>query len=221
MEVEFWHQRWARNEIGFHQKEVNAHLQTFWSGEPQGAGDTVFVPLCGKSLDMLWLRSRGYRVLGVEISPLAVENFFRENDLTPEKRERGDFVEWEVDGLVILQGDFFNLTRDDLAGVSTVYDRASLVALPQEMRRDYADRLERILPAGADLLLVTLEYPQSQMQGPPFSVEEAEVRQLYAGRYDLRCCFELDVLAENPRFRERGLSRMVEKVFNMRDRSRL
>ena len=215
MDAKFWHQRWERNEIGFHQGEINSHLQSFWQKEQLVENSLVFVPLCGKSLDMLWLRSEGYRVIGVEISALAVEDFFRENNLEPERTQQGDFIRWEVDGLVILQGDIFHLRAGDIAGVSAVYDRASLVALPREMRSRYTDHLASILTRGVSVLLVTLEYPQDQMQGPPFSVEEPEVRQLYETGYGIELCFELDVLAENARFRERGLTRMVEKVFRL------
>lgn len=217
MDTGFWHARWAQNEIGFHQKEINSHLQSFWQGEAV-EGDTVFVPLCGKSLDMLWLRGQGYRVIGVEISALAVEAFFRGNNLEPKKRQQGEFVRWEVDGLVILQGDFFHLEAEQLQGVTAVYDRASLVALPREMRANYASHLESVLPSGVDVLLVTLEYRQDQMQGPPFSVEETEVQSLYQDNYRVESCFELNVLAENPRFLERGLTRMVEKVFRLSHR---
>ncbi|MES9960955.1 MAG: thiopurine S-methyltransferase [Sedimenticola sp.] len=218
MDAEFWHQRWARGEIGFHQKEISTHLRSFWPSDVLPPGGQVFVPLCGKSLDMLWLRAEGYKVIGIEISAVAVEAFFRESNLEPTRNQQGEFVRWEVDGLVILQGDFFHLGTEELAGVSAVYDRASLVALPREMRSAYARHLEEVLPAGATTLLVTLDYPQDEMQGPPFSVDEQEVRALYGERHEIVNCYELDVLEENPRFRERGLSRMVERVFRLSHR---
>jgi len=213
MDAEFWHERWARNEIGFHQSEINTHLQRFWRAKP---GGTVFVPLCGKSRDMLWLLSKGHQVLGVEISAVAVEAFFKEHNLHPIQRRQGAFVRWEVEGLVILQGDFFALAPDDLAGVTAVYDRASLVALPEPMRADYARHLQLLLPQGVETLLVTLEYPQDEMSGPPFSVSAEEVRALYEKGYTLECIYVEDVLAENPRFRQRGISRMEEKVYILR-----
>jgi thiopurine S-methyltransferase len=221
MEADFWHQRWKNNEIGFHQKEINSHLQSFWPEIHVKPNGSVFVPLCGKSRDMLWLRGQGYHVIGVEISPLAVESFFAENDLQPEIRKFGSFEYWECDGLSILRGDFFDLQPADLAGVDAVFDRASLIALPPEMRRRYALHLHALLPESVEILLVTLQYPQDQMQGPPFAVESQEVDDLYAKYYRIDCLFSLDVLAENHKFRERGISHMDEKVFLLRNHQKL
>jgi len=80
MDPQFWHERWQRNETGWHQREINAHLQDFWPQLQQPAGGRVLVPLCGKSRDLLWLRAQGHAVLGVEISPIAVREFFAENE---------------------------------------------------------------------------------------------------------------------------------------------
>ena len=215
MQLEFWLERWQRNEIGFHQDAFNPHLQTFWP-QLELAKGCVFVPLAGKSRDMLWLRAQGYEVLGVEISCLAVEAFFRENELQPEVSQSGCFTRYSVDGLTLLAGDFFELGKGDLANVIGVFDRASLVALPPLLREEYARHMGNILPPRADILLVTLDYPQLQMEGPPFSVAANEVARLYAGYYSVTELFSLDVLAENPRFSARGLSAMYERVFRLR-----
>jgi thiopurine S-methyltransferase len=216
MKTEFWLERWQNNEIGFHQGEINAHLQEYWGGLHLPAGAEVFVPLCGKSRDMLWLCAQGHRVLGVELSPLAVEDFFLENELKPQLRSHGPFDSWSCDGVTLLCGDFFDLDAADLKGVSGVYDRASLVALPPEMRERYAQHLHAILPARVPMLLVTMDYAQAEMSGPPFAVDAAEVRELYAAHYGVEPLYTLDVLAENPRFRERGVSRLDEVVYRLR-----
>ncbi len=213
MDRTFWHERWQHNEIGFHQQEFNAHLQDFWGQLAAPAGGLVFVPLCGKSRDLLWLRARDSRVLGVELSPIAVHDFFAENALTPQVTRQGVFDRYEADGLAILCGDFFDLTPEVMQGVAGVYDRASLIALPPELRPRYAGHSAAILPAAANTLLVTMEYPQNEMNGPPFSVREDEVRRLYEKRYTVTCLYSKDILAENPRFRERGLSALAEKVY--------
>jgi thiopurine S-methyltransferase len=218
MNPDFWHERWQRNEIGFHQQEINAHLQDFWGQLAVPAGGLVFVPLCGKSRDLLWLRARGYRVLGVELSPIAVRDFFAENALTPQVTRQGTFERYEADGLAILCGDFFGLTPELVQGVAGVYDRASLIALPPELRVRYAEHSASILPAGVCTLLVTMEYPQGEMSGPPFSVGEDEVRSLYAARYAVTHLHTQYILAENPRFRERGLSALQEKVYLLEPR---
>jgi thiopurine S-methyltransferase len=219
MNPDFWHERWQRNEIGFHQQEINAHLQDFWGQLAVPAGGLVFVPLCGKSRDLLWLRARGHRVLGVEISPIAVRDFFAENALTPQVMRQGAFEHYETDGLAILCGNFFDLTPELLQDVTAVYDRASLIALPPELRTRYVEHSVAVLPAAAGTLLVSMEYPQNEMSGPPFAVREDEVRRLYARRYAVTCLFSKDILAENPRFRERGLHALMEKVYRLEPRS--
>jgi len=218
MNPEFWHERWQRNEIGFHQQEINLHLQGYWREVGVDAGACVLVPLCGKSRDMLWLAGAGHRVLGVEISPLAVQAFFDENGLVPEVSAAGPFESRRCGEIEILCGDFFALARERLRDVGAVYDRASLVALPPEMRRGYAAHLTQLLAPGTPVLLVTMDYPQEQMNGPPFSVTADEVHALYDAAFDVRVLAEVDILGENPRFRERGLTRLLEQVLLLQRR---
>lgn len=215
MQSEFWLERWQRNEIGFHQAEINTHLQQFWPELSLAPSSRVFVPLCGKSRDMLWLRAQGHQVLGVELSPLAVRDFFNENDLKPQVTSMAAGERWSCDGIEIVCGDFFALSASKLQSIAAVYDRASLVALPPVMREAYARHLCAILPPSAAMLLVTMDYDQAQMDGPPFAVSEAEVRSLYEKRYDVRRMHVIDVLAENPKFRERGLAALHEVVYHL------
>ncbi len=214
MEAGFWHQRWRDNLIGFHQAEVNLQLQAFWPRLEVPSGAQVFVPLCGKSRDMLWLAAR-HPVLGVELSPIAVQAFFAEAGLVPERREEGAFTVYETQGLRLWCGDFFDLRREQLATVRAVYDRASLIALPPELRQHFVSHLHALLPAGVVMLLVTMEYEQAEMQGPPFCVEEAEVHTLFEPAWSVQRVHVVDVLADEPKFRERGLSRLSEKVFHL------
>lgn len=157
-------------------------------------------------------------MLGVELSSIAVRDFFAENALTPQVTRQGAFERYEADGLAILCGDFFDLTPEVVRGVAGVYDRASLIALAPELRTRYAGHSADILPAAANTLLITMEYPQNEMSGPPFAVHEDEVRRLYAGRYTVTHLFSKDILAENPRFRERGLRALAEKVYRLAPR---
>jgi thiopurine S-methyltransferase len=213
----FWYERWEQGQIGFHQREVNRHLQQFWDRLPISEEGDVFIPLCGKSLDLLWLRAQGHRVMGVEISPIAVRDFFRDNRLNPAISQQGPFKRYDADGLTILLGDFFDLTPNDLEQVCGVYDRASLVALPAEMRLDYARHFNSILPAGISSLLVSMEYEPREMAGPPFAVHEAEIYQLFAKRYQITLLLTLNILAENPQFVRRGVSALQEKVYLLAD----
>ncbi len=213
MEKDFWLERWEKKETGFHQEDFNPHLQKFWKELRIPQGCEVFVPLCGKSLDLLWLRNAHHRVLGVEISSLAVRSFFEENGMRPAHGHIGKFEFCEAEGIGILCGDFFDLEEEDLARVGAVYDRASLIALPPEMRERYAEHLAKILPVGTRILLIALEYDQSEMSGPPFSVSEEEVEALFGGFSEVKKIASIDALEANPRFRMRGATRLLENVF--------
>ena len=178
-------------------------------------GQRVFVPLCGKSRDLLWLAGEGYPVTGVEISPIAVEAFFTENRLVPRRRQEGVFESLEVDEIRILRGDFFSLEPQYLADCAGVYDRASLIALPPDLRDRYVGKLNSVVPPGIRMLLVTMEYDQTILSGPPFAVSEAEVRALYEPAYTVEWLYTRDALAEESRWRERGLTWLLEKVYRL------
>lgn len=215
MHPEFWLTRWERGEIGFHRDDVNPYLTRHWQHLALPAGARVLVPLCGKSRDMRWLRAQGHSVVGVELSTLAAEDFFREAGLTPECRQHGDFRHYAADGIEVLCGDFFALRPENLPGIAAAYDRAALIALPENLRQRYARHLHALLPQGAACLLVTLDYPQPEMPGPPFAVAKAEVDTLYAGLAQVQRLDVHDVLGENARFRERGITRLHEHVYRL------
>jgi thiopurine S-methyltransferase len=221
MQPEFWHARWERGETGWHLDEINLHLRQHWQALGVARGARVLVPLCGKSPDLLWLAGEGYRVLGAEISPLAVEGFFADHGLAPVITDEPPFRRYRLDEMEILCGDFFDLTAAHLDGVSAVYDRASLIALPRDMRPRYASHLKALLAPRSRILLITLDYEQTEMAGPPFSVSEAEVQELLGERFDVHPLAAVDVWAENPRFRERGLTRLWERVYALRPFERM
>lgn len=215
MHADFWHERWAQNQIGFHSPAINEYLLSHWrdiAGEDQAG--RVLVPLCGKSLDMIWLREQGLSVLGVEISQLAVEAFFAEWGRSPRESAAGALRCYSAGGVDILCGDFFHLEPLHVEGIGLIYDRAALVALPREMRPDYAAVLRSLLPR-ARQMLVCVDYPEAQMQGPPFAVTEDEVMSLYADAYEVAIISRQDILPReaNARFRERGLTRLVETAY--------
>ena len=218
METGFWHNRWEKNLTGFHLDEVNPHLRENWSVLNLPAGSRVFVPLCGKSLDLIWLAEQGYQVVGVELSPLATEAFFSENKLTTEHGQVGGLELWQSEKISLFCGDFFDLTAEILGQVDAVYDRASLIALPPAMRQDYAKKMTE-LAQSAPKLLVTLEYDQSKMDGPPFSVSEDEVQALYEANYQVKQLTAQDVLGDNEKFREKGLNYMNECIYQLSPKS--
>lgn len=215
MKKDFWLERWERKETGFHQNEINPYLRQHWQDLHLARDSEVFVPLCGKSSDLLWLRQQGHPVLGVELSAIAARAFFEENGYTPHRSTSGKFDCYEADGIRILCGDFFDLCNDDLAKVGAVYDRASLVALPPDMRERYVRHLASILPPATQILLITFDYPQPEMPGPPFAVSPDEVKALYHSYAEIRQLAQLDALAQNPRFQERGLSRLQESISHL------
>ena len=218
MDPEFWHERWAANQIGFHQQEINRHLQQHWHALGLASGSRILVPLCGKSLDMLWLREQGHAVAGIEISALAVAAFFRENGLAPQVREEAGYSCWQYEDIEIYCGNFFHLHAADLGAVDGCYDRAALIAMPEAQRPRYVEHLAGLLPAAGSGLLVTLEYRQSEMSGPPFAVPRREVRRLFARQFDLGHLTQFDALAANPAFRKRGLTGLTEHVWSLRRR---
>jgi len=213
MHKDFWLERWQREETGFHEQVANAYLRKFLPGLHLARGSRVFVPLCGKSVDMRWLREQEHTVVGVELSNIAVQAFFGEHGYTPHCSGSGKFERCDADGISILCGDFFDLQPADVAATSAVYDRASMVALPPEMRERYVKHLVSIVPPGTKILLITFDYPQPEMQGPPFAVSAGEVETLYRPYADIHLLAQIDVLADNPRFQQRGLSRLQERVY--------
>ncbi len=178
MDPEFWHAKWHRDETAFHEGKPNERLVSHASRLRLKPGARVFVPLCGKSADLIWLLDQGLRVAGIELSPVAVAQFFAGLEMTPEVSHVGPLVRHVVPGLAIFQGDIFDLTAEVLGPVDAVYDRAALVALPEEMRSKYARHLVTITQA-APQLVVSFDYDPASMTGPPFSVDAAQVHALY------------------------------------------
>jgi thiopurine S-methyltransferase len=185
MDAAFWRNKWQRNEIGFHEPRANPLLVAHFPSLSLAAGSRVFVPLCGKTLDIQWLLSRGHQVAGAELSELAVEQLFTALGLTPSVTPIGALTRYRAPGIDIFHGDIFDLSANDLGGVDAVYDRAALIALPETLRSRYARYLER-LTNRAIHLTICLNYEQRLLAGPPFSVDGAEVARLYQPAYDVK-----------------------------------
>ncbi len=184
MEPDFWHQKWEANVIGFHKDEANPLLVSNIEALVLSKGSRVFVPLCGKTLDIEWLMSQGHRVAGVELSVIAVNQLFEGLQLEPNITEIGKLTRYSADDIDVYVGDIFDLTKTELGDVDAIYDRAAFVALPADMRKRYSKHVITITD-GAPQLLVTFEYDQSVMNGPPFSTTNLEINQHYQDAYDL------------------------------------
>jgi len=192
MDANFWHSKWERNDIGFHTSEANPLLVKYFNELSLKQGSRVFLPLCGKTLDIHWLLSKGYRVAGAELSQLAIQQLFAELGVEPTISRVGDLDHYAAENIDIYVGDIFQLTRGVLGPVDAIYDRAALVALPEEMRHQYSAHLAEITDK-APQLLICFEYDQRLYEGPPFSVESAEVHRHYGQLYNVTHLASTDV----------------------------
>lgn len=192
MDDNFWLQRWETNNIGFHQSEANPLLVNTFKELTLAKGSRVFLPLCGKTLDIAWLLSKGYRVAGAELSELAIEQLFIELGVAPKVFEVGQAKRYSATNIDIFVGNIFYLSNKMLGPVDAIYDRAALVALPKEMRHRYTAHLMEITNKSPQLL-ICFEYDQTLMEGPPFSISNEEINQHYKDSYDLTLILSSDV----------------------------
>lgn len=213
MEKEFWHKKWESNEIGFNQAQPNKLMQRYFPSLIFKPKIRVFVPLCGKSIDMIWLAGQGYQVIGVELSQSACKSFFNEHKIPFRITKTNGFLIYISDVITIFSGDFFDLKKDDLGIIDAVYDRAALIALACETRQSYALHLTDLMSPKTKMFLLTTVYDQKEMPGPPFSVNEDEIKKLY-GAY-----FEINQLYARPfnkipcHLRENGLVQAYEHAY--------
>lgn len=223
MEIDFWLERWNNNQTAFHQQQVNPYLTYFYGAKGPAVEQReklkVFVPLSGKSKDMLWLSQNGYKVFAVECSDRAVKDFFEENALNYKYAEKDQHALYQSSDLPsiieVFQGDFFELQQDDLDDVTDIFDRASLIALPVEMRQQYAKKMAGLQKPGVRTLLVTLTFDPAEMDGPPFSVTEEEVRDLYSEDFSIQKLLSKNVIEEETGLKNRGLTALVETVYKL------
>ena len=184
MEADFWRERWAEQNIAFHEGEANALFVKHFDRLQTKEGARIFVPLCGKTRDIHWLLEQGRAVVGIELSQIAIDDLFAELGVEPVIETVGELKRYSAPNLEVYVGDFFALSHAQLGAVDAIYDRAALVALPEPMRAAYARRLAELTDI-APQLLISLEYDQSLMDGPPFSVVGEMVRELYKEQYEL------------------------------------
>ncbi len=183
MKTAFWHDRWKKDQIGFHNEEVNERLTRHWPTLAIEEGATVFAPLCGKSLDMHLLHEQGHPVVGVDLSPIAIRAFFSEAGVTPREDSSGSFTRSRAEGFDLYCGDLLDLTN--------------------------------ILPERVTILLITLEYDQSKMSGPPHSVPPSEVEDLFGSSFDVEALWSSGWIDAPPRFRARGLETRNDTVMRL------
>lgn len=218
MTPDFWIERWQNGEIGFHQQAGNDLLSKHWPSLGAPSRSTVFVPLCGKSFDMVWLASQGHHVVGVELSPLAVDDFFREHEIEASSRTVGPFVVRTAGPITIWCGDVFELPAEATGEVAAVYDRAALIAFPSSLQKRYARKLGELVPS-VPILLIGLAYPDGQMTGPPFSTPLDQVANLFGATHDINVRETRDGLEKSQNIKARGVTSLDEAVYVLRPKS--
>ena len=209
--MNIWESRWQKGRIGFHLPQVNTYLRRFSEYLLKSEPENIFVPLCGKTLDLPWLANRTKKVVGVEMVSQAVEEFYAENEISYSIKPAGKLQLFENDSIDIFQGDFFDLTQEETGLFEAIYDRGSIVAIALPERQKYVEHLLSFLATDGRLLLITLEYDQEQMSGPPFSVSDAEMEMLFSQYGRLELLETCDILDE--RLCNKGLDGILERVY--------
>ena len=209
----YWQEKWQSNEIGFHQSKFNPLLLQYFSSLDLKPRAAIFVPLCGKSLDMVWLADQGFKVVGVELSDLACKDFFKENNISVEISTTDHFTVYKSKNITIFAGDYFKLATQHIGKIDAVYDRAALIALPAELRQQYASRLKELLSPQTKMLLIVMSYNQDEMAGPPFSVDENEVTKLYNSQFSIKQLHRNDVTQISEHLRVKGLTCFTDQVY--------
>ena len=207
----FWHNRWQTQQIGWHRDAYNDLLTKHWKRIGSNNGDQVLVPLCGKSLDMLWFADQGYTVVGLEMVEEAIHAFFEENKLDPQRETMDGHIRHTSEQFTIFEGDVFDL-RAGLTQADAWYDRAAMIAIPPTKREAYVEQIRQLTKPDAVGLLITFAYPQEEMEGPPFSLSDNDVEELFSNGFEVECLERLDLTDE----KDRGLSQVKSSVFRIR-----
>jgi len=211
MKPSFWHKCWQRNSLGFHQETVHPFLEQLLLPRLTSTTEHVFLPLCGKSLDMVWFAQR-MKVSGAELSEIACHDFFQEKDLTFELQQRSCFNVYSYENIQLWQGDFFKLLPADLDKIDWIYDRAAIIALPESMQQQYVQHLSKFVSEHTTLFLISLEFPQEELEGPPFSISSLKVAQLFSD-FEVNCIAEHELVDKKFAQRTFNVKKLVERLY--------
>ena len=206
----FWHDRWKNQLTRWHRAEYNDLMLKHWPSLNAPDGSEVLVPLCGKSLDMLWLAEQGYSIVGLEMVEQAIHTFFNENQLSPESTQFGKLVKHSSPPFTIFQGDVFALEAGTVQA-DAWYDRAAMVAIPPSTRESYVQQIRQQTKPGAVGLLITLTYPQHEGDGPPFSLTDEDAFSLFSEGFEIERLEIIDVSDE----KDRRVSSVTSSVFKI------
>lgn len=211
MDASFWHRCWENNTIGFHQETVHPFLIEHLAQRIKTTDKRVFVPLCGKTLDMYWLAEK-LDVVGAELSDVACRDFFADQQIVPQQDKVGKFTRFHVKNIELWQGDFFHLAAEQFPQFDWIYDRAAIIALPVSLQKQYVEHLTRFLGTSTQLMLISLEFPEHELSGPPFPVFRQDIEHLFDG-FDIQCIGQREL--PNKQFAQRtfNVSYLTERVY--------
>lgn len=212
MENKYWLEKWEINDIAFHEQEINADLIAYIDKLNLNIGDYIFVPLCGKTKDIAWLIEKGFRVIGVELSPIACNDFFAELNVVPHITKQSKFTKYQYENIQLLCGDLFNLTSMDLPAIHAVYDCKALIALPSDLRKKYIDHIVNCVGTKIKILLLTRE-SSCQVKPPPFPVSKTEVDLLYGSYFYVQLLKRVCITDIPERLVKKGYTEMTEIVY--------
>lgn len=216
MELSYWKSRWQKDNTGWHMDIVYPQLPKVWPKLSLKPDARVLVPLCGKSLDINWLTEQGHYVIGAEASPKALREFMDQYPHDFSKDSSHGFTIYRSESIELWEGDFLKLPKEKIPALDVVYDKASIVALPPEMREFYAQKILSLCGKETQILLQTFDYEQDEMTGPPFSVDEKEIRTYFGHRFELELLHKQSKFDELSKFQQRGLSSYLnEKVYRL------
>lgn len=197
--------------------DVHPQLIQLWPQLIYTSNPRVLVPLCGKNIDMRWMAEQGSYVIGVEVSRKALQEFMNEQPQEFRKETSYEFTVYKSDSFELWQGDFFDLPIGKVSDIDLIYDKASIVALPPDMRKNYAQKLLELCNPETQILLQTFEYEQEEMNGPPFSIKQKEIDDLFGDRFKFTLVHEQSKFDEVSKFQQRGLlSYFIEKIYHMK-----
>jgi len=208
--MEYWHNRWDKHLTGWHRDVFNDLLEKHWPSINPPKDGEVLVPLCGKSLDMIWLAKQGYKVVGLELVQQAIETFFLENKLESSTIKVDKHTKYSSPPFTIYQGNIFDL-QSGMIQADAWYDRAAMVALPNSVRQQYVKQIYNQTKPGAVGLLITFSYPEEEKEGPPFSLPDQAVIDYFSNGFEVECLEKIDLEDE----KDRGLSNVRSSVFKI------